>query len=206
MLLDGLLHSIKSQGSHQRHLRLLMCIEVVHDAGLLGVIALNVNEGAKVSTTIQHGTVTGLHVGLTPLGHEQRSVELGQGLDHPLHPWLLLRILRQILGLRRVLLDVEEAAATTISSPVEAVSEVNFLFEHREIDEVRAVATGHGRHSAAVGIERSGVGHVGLLARNQLVGVLQQGIGGKEQRLLVSGTRFVGQNGIQDSLLSIHTR
>ena len=44
---------------------------------------LNVNEGAKVSTTIQHGTVTGLHVGLTPLGHEQRSVELGQGLDHP---------------------------------------------------------------------------------------------------------------------------
>ena len=71
------------------------------------------------------------------------------------------------------------------SSPVEAVSQVNLLFQHRKINEIRSMATFHGRNRAAVGVQGPRVSHVRLLPSHQLVWIFQQSTSRQEQWLTV---------------------
>lgn len=93
IFLDRLLHRVKGESSHQCHLSLFMSTQILNDPGLIRVVALNVYKGAKVTTTIQHGVVARLDVGLTPLWHKQGLVERWQAADHATQPFLVIRSL-----------------------------------------------------------------------------------------------------------------
>jgi len=91
IFLDRLLHRVKGESSHQCHLSLFMSTQILNDPGLIRVVALNVYKGAKVTTTIQHGVVARLDVGLTPLWHKQGLVERWQAADHATQLFLVIR-------------------------------------------------------------------------------------------------------------------